>query len=265
MKDAPGVLARSGTRLAIGTLLLASAVAWAQTNGPPAPAREVFWPDSGEECRPVDDPFGVIQPLFQRLVDAAALPTAPLFFFSDEQNSFANSVGGNMPPINRDPEGKVFIGPFLLHVLAQTPDEVAFVLAHEIAHIKFDHSRTRTRRYAEFINHLPDEVRARRHLNDNANSRRRSDREIIKRFDEENAAWLREQEREADREAARLMTRAGFDAAAGAGLLERWGRLDPIRRHGVFHPLNENDPHFERARRVAGTARRIEGGPACRP
>lgn len=251
--------------MALWALLLTTVVAWAQDGRPPDSGEEVFSPDSGEECRPVDDPFGVIQPLFQRLVDAASLPTAPLIFFSEEQDRLAYSVGGSMPPENRDPEGKVFIGPFLLHVAAQQQDEVAFVLAHEIAHIKFDHARLRTRRYVEYVNHLPQQIQGRRHAGMNTASRRRSDREIIERFDEENAAWVRGLEREADREAVRLMTRAGFDAAAGADLVERWGRLDPIRRHAVSHPLNEHDPHFQRARRIAEMAQPIRGGPVCRP
>lgn len=245
-----------------GLLIVA---AWGQGVLPPAPAEDVFSPDSGEECRAIDDPFGVIQPLFQRLVDVSSMPTAPLIFYTGKDDLMSDSIGGNMPPVNRDPEGKVFVGPFLLHVVAQSPDEVAFVLAHEIAHIKFDHSRLKTRRYAEYENHIREHVQGRRHASMNAASGRRSDDEINERLDEEYAAFVRAQEREADRDAVRLMARAGFDAAAGARLMDRWGRIDPNRRHAMFQPLNTHDPPFQRARSIAETASRIQGGPVCGP
>jgi Zn-dependent protease with chaperone function len=116
--------------------------------------------------------------------------------------------------------------------------EMAFVLAHELAHIHLGHAGDRTR-----LNALAGLLGMTNMVVG-----------VVSRFLLDRA-YSREQEFEADETALRFCRRAGYAATAGAAFMERLASLD--RSTGVGHLLDTHPPLAERVsflRSLAATA-----------
>jgi Zn-dependent protease with chaperone function len=117
-------------------------------------------------------------------------------------------------------------------------DQMAFVVAHEMAHIHLGHASDRSRANAvatafRFGNPLLG-----------AGLRMMLDR-----------AFSREQEFEADRTAAIMCANAGYDPAAGGVFLARLAKLD--QSTGVWQILSTHPPMGERVAQIRNTVREI--------
>ena len=130
------------------------------------------------------------------------------------------------------PGGFVFITEPLVDLCAQNPDELAFLLGHEMGHVLCGHARS--------------QLTARTFLN--AVTARLSGAGLMLR-QLLNQGYSRELELEADREGARLAAAAGFDSRAAARALQRLAR-GAGDDAGLAEYFSSHPPLAERVRKL---------------
>jgi predicted Zn-dependent protease len=130
------------------------------------------------------------------------------------------------------PGGFVFITEPLVDLCAQDPDELAFLLGHEMGHVLCGHAKS--------------QLTARTFLN--AVTARLSGAGLMLR-QLLNQGYSRELELEADREGARLAAAAGYDPRAAARALERLAR-GASGDAGLMEYFSSHPPIAERIRKL---------------
>jgi predicted Zn-dependent protease len=130
------------------------------------------------------------------------------------------------------PGGFVFITEPLLDLCAQDPDELAFLLGHEMGHVLRGHARS--------------QLTARTFLN--AVTARLAGAGLMLR-QLLNQGYSRELELEADGEGARLAAAAGFDPRAAARALQRLAR-GASGNAGLMEYFSSHPPLAERVRKL---------------
>jgi predicted Zn-dependent protease len=130
------------------------------------------------------------------------------------------------------PGGFVFITEPLVDLCAQDPDELAFLLGHEMGHVLCRHAKS--------------QLTARTFLN--AVTARLSGAGLMLR-QLLNQGYSRELEMEADREGARLAAAAGFDPRAAARALQRLAR-GAGGNAGLAEYFSSHPPLAERVRKL---------------
>ena len=130
------------------------------------------------------------------------------------------------------PGGFVFITEPLLDLCEQDPDELAFLLGHEMGHVLRGHARS--------------QMTARTFLN--AVTARLSGAGLMLR-QLLNQGYSRELELEADSEGVRLAAAAGFDPRAAARALSRLARVSS-QNAGLREYFSSHPPLAERVRRL---------------
>ena len=130
------------------------------------------------------------------------------------------------------PGGFVFITEPLLDLCAQDPDELAFLLGHEMGHVIRGHARS--------------QLTARTFLN--AVTARLAGAGLMLR-QLLNQGYSRELELEADGEGARLAAAAGFDPRAAARALQRLER-GASGNAGLMEYFSSHPPIAERVRKL---------------
>jgi predicted Zn-dependent protease len=130
------------------------------------------------------------------------------------------------------PGGFIFVTTPLLDLCAGDPHELAFVLAHEMAHVIRGHAREQLAT-GVFLNAVTARLAgAGRML-----------REVLGK------GYSRDLEYEADREGAKLASRAGFDAHAGERSLARLGAVSPDMPEWAEY-LSSHPPFTDRIREL---------------
>ena len=151
------------------------------------------------------------------------------------------AVTADQPTAFALPGGFIFVAGTLLNLCQRDRDEVAFVVAHEMAHVIRRHAIDRV---------LQQKVVSALSL---ASPGRGVLASWIRRlgFQGLERAYSRDQEFEADELGVRLMRAAGFDAAGAIRLLQRFHELDrrpdPL---GVGQYLSTHPPVEDRVRRL---------------
>jgi beta-barrel assembly-enhancing protease len=130
------------------------------------------------------------------------------------------------------PGGFIFITEALLDLCARNRDETAFFLAHEIGHVLRGHAR--------------DHLTANTFLNA-VTSRLPAAGQMLRHVLSQGYSQLHELE--ADREAVRIATTAGFDARASISALKRLAQVSPDRP-GLAEYLSSHPPVSERVREL---------------
>ena len=130
------------------------------------------------------------------------------------------------------PGGFVFITEPLVDLCAQDPDELAFLLGHEMGHVIRGHARS--------------QLTARTFLN--AVTARLAGAGLMLR-QLLNQGYSRELELEADGEGARLAVAAGFDPRAAARALQRLAR-GASGNAGLMEYFSSHPPLAERVRKL---------------
>jgi predicted Zn-dependent protease len=130
------------------------------------------------------------------------------------------------------PGGFVFITEPLLDLCAQDPDELAFLLGHEMGHVLCGHAKS--------------QLTARTFLN--AVTARLTGAGLMLR-QLLNQGYSRELELEADGEGARLAAAAGFDPRAAARALQRLAR-GASGNAGLLEYFSSHPPIAERVRKL---------------
>ena len=146
------------------------------------------------------------------------------FHFSLVRTSLANAYAL--------PGGFVFITEPLVDLCAQDPDELAFLLGHEMGHVLRGHARS--------------QLTARTFLN--AVTARLTGAGLMLR-QLLNQGYSRELELEADGEGARLAAAAGFDPRAAARALQRLAR-GASGNAGLMEYFSSHPPLAERVRKL---------------
>jgi predicted Zn-dependent protease len=214
---------------------------WGSVAGDEAEARSAE-ESFGRECaRELAARFpGPVVPDDQRRLDeiGARLDAAQ----ADPSRSFQfRAVAAPGPNAFALPGGFVFVTDSLLRLCDADTDALAFVMAHEIGHVRLDHARDR------FMADLVFDVVGRR-----VPAAGQVVREMLGK------GYSRDQELEADREAVQLLTAAGFHADGAVRALERLARDAPDRtglaEYVSTHPSLD---HRIRALRGASGARRV--------
>ncbi len=162
-------------------------------------------------------------PLVERLADIGSTLTARL---KDKRRAFSfYCLSGEQPQAFCLPGGFVFVTRAMADLCGDKPDRIAFVLAHEIAHIVEGHALQRLAGGALLQAGMLRAIPAGR-LGALA-------AEFVSK------AYSRDQERTADRFGLRLMRAAGYDGRAAADVFERLAALNPSDRRGGYfatHP-----------------------------
>ena len=147
------------------------------------------------------------------------------------------AVAENHPTAFALPGGFIFVAPSLVELCGADRDELAFVIAHEMAHV--------IRRHA--INRLLSQkaLSAASLASPGARALGPWIRKVGLQWLER--AYSRKQEFEADELGALLMRSAGFEPAAAIRLLQRFARLDqPSDRFGLGPYLSTHPPIEDR-------------------
>jgi beta-barrel assembly-enhancing protease len=126
------------------------------------------------------------------------------------------------------PGGFIFVTAPLLALCAGDPDELAFVLGHEMAHVIRGHAREQLTT-GVFLNAVTARLAGAGHML----------REMLGK------GYSRDLELEADREGAKLAARAGFDAHAGQRSLARLAAVSPEMPEWAEY-LSSHPPFTER-------------------
>ena len=165
----------------------------------------------------------VVAAVGSRLADAVK-DRRRQFHFSLVRASLANAYAL--------PGGFVFITEPLVDLCAQDPDELAFLLGHEMGHVIRGHARS--------------QLTARTFLN--AVTARLAGAGLMLR-QLLNQGYSRELELEADGEGARLAVAAGFDPRAAARALQRLAR-GASGNAGLMEYFSSHPPIAERVRKL---------------
>ena len=131
------------------------------------------------------------------------------------------------------PGGFIFVLEPLVDLCAQDPDAVAFLLAHEIAHVTLGHARSQLTA-ATFLNAVVARLSGAGLLL----------RELLGK------GYSRELELEADREGARLAAAAGFDPRAAARVLQRLALVSG-EHAGLAEYFASHPPFADRIKKLA--------------
>jgi predicted Zn-dependent protease len=157
----------------------------------------------------------------------------------------ATAVTADQPTAFALPGGFIFVAGTLLHLCQRDRDEVAFVVAHEMAHVIRRHAIDRLLQQ-KVLSVLSLASPGRGVLGSGI---RRVGMQGLER------AYSRDQEFEADELGVRLMRAAGFDVAGAVRLLQRFGDLDRRPdRFGVGAYMSTHPPVEDRV----GRLRRLE-------
>lgn len=162
-------------------------------------------------------------PLVERLTDIGGALVGRL---KDKRRTFEfYGLSGDQPQAFCLPGGFVFVTRSIVEVCENQPDRIAFVLAHEIAHIVEGHALQRlaggTLLQAGMRRVIP------------AGKFGTLAAEFVSK------AYSRDQERTADRFGLRLMRAAGYDGRAAADVFERLAERNPSDGRGGYfatHP-----------------------------
>jgi len=145
------------------------------------------------------------------------------------------------------PGGTVLVDARFLRQLELTDDELALVLAHEVAHIAADHPSEKLSFMAEALGRdkAPDATSALREF-----------------FTQESYALLfqptaRLQEREADAIGAAIFLGTRYDPQRALGLFDKLAKLEPA---GRAFESGSHDPAAMRKRSVAGALKALRAG-----
>jgi beta-barrel assembly-enhancing protease len=167
--------------------------------------------DYGRECaREFAKQFsGNVSPRNQEITESVGARLAKAV--KDPRREFRFTVAAS-PQANAFalPGGFIFITESLLNLCENDPNEIAFILAHEIGHILRGHAK----------DHLTANVFLSA-ISSQLSSAGRMIREVLSK------GYSRSMELEADQEAARLVAAAGFDARASIQALNRLAKVSP--------------------------------------
>lgn len=139
------------------------------------------------------------------------------------------------------PGGFVFVTDALVRLCADDRDALAFVVAHEMGHVRLSHARDR------FMADLVFDVVGRR-----VPAAGQVVREMLGK------GYSRHQELEADREAVRLMTAGGFRSDGAVRALERLAQQAPEDAGPASEYFSTHPPLEERIRALRGGSRMLE-------
>jgi beta-barrel assembly-enhancing protease len=183
--------------------------------------------------KPASDPR--LERIGARLAERASAPLCRfqfLAFAGSELNALAL------------PGGFILVAAPLMKLCAESDDELAFAMAHEMAHVVLRHARDRL---------LSRGVMA--VLNSTAASAGGAVMERAAKIFI-NSAYSREQESEADQYAVRLCRRAGFDPSGVVHFFERLLELDPSTDSlaGYFSSHPPTADRLAHARRLASNS-----------
>ena len=139
------------------------------------------------------------------------------------------------------PGGYIFVNTGMIDFV-KSDDELACVIAHELAHVNRRHSLNKLRRNYAFLT-LINEL-----FDDNTSSDRRNDTTA-------KVTWLfleqknsRNNEREADRLGMEWAMKAGYNPSGMVTLWERMEKKYPHQRDALSKMLSTHPPHKERAK-----------------
>jgi beta-barrel assembly-enhancing protease len=144
------------------------------------------------------------------------------------------------------PGGFIFVDVALLDLCARQPDELAFVVGHEMAHVVCGHciERLVARVGIDVVGSLLGRGALGPWM-------RQTGTKLLQ------TAYSRDNELEADELGARLAEAAGYDPAGAIHLLERFGR-----NRNALHPLNDYfTSHPPEHERIASLRRALERKP----
>jgi len=143
------------------------------------------------------------------------------------------------------PGGFVFVTDALLRLCGDDRDALAFVVAHEMGHVRLSHARDR------FMADLVLDVVGRR-----VPAAGQVIREMLGK------SYSRDQELEADREAVRLLTAAGVQADGAVRALEHLAQHSPDQKGlGEYLSTHPSLDHRIRVLRGASRTRRVDTAP----
>ncbi len=152
------------------------------------------------------------------------------------------------------PGGFLFLSDSLLELCGRQPDELAFVVGHEMAHVLRGHAWDRMLNEAM----LRALAAAASRVGQVGVWLRERGLELLR------SAHSREQELDADELGLRLAMAAGFAADGAVLLLQRIGRLRPAPSAFGQYLASHPAPH-ERIARLQSFLRQVPGQPAPRP
>ena len=202
---------------------------------------------------------GAADPAAQALLDGISAALAARVRNQAHRFEVAALPGGE-PTAFALPGGFIFVAPALVELAGRDRDELAFVVAHEMAHVMRRHAIDRLlgQKALSAVSLATPATRA-----------------IAPWLRSVGVRWLekaysREQEFEADELGARLMRAAGFDPAAALRMLARLGALEPradVPSLGAYlsthPPVGERIRHLRERLGLRGeTPRRTGGGEA---
>ena len=187
-----------------------------------------------------EDAHGQTEPNVQALLNAITEPLTK--HVKNRMHRFeVAAVAGNHPTAFALPGGFIFVAPSLVELAEQDRDELAFVIAHEMAHV--------------IKRHAIDRILSQKALS-MASRATPAARSIAPWIRSVGVQWLekaysREQEFEADALGARLMQVAGFDPTGAIRMLERFRALDRSKDPtGLGSYLSTHPPIDDRIQRI---------------
>lgn len=157
------------------------------------------------------------------------------------------AAGGDRPTAFALPGGFIFVAPALVDLTGRSRDELAFAIAHEMAHVIRGHAIERIKLAwgQKALTAVSVATPAGRTIRTVAPWLRRVGVEWLEK------AYSREQEFEADELGGRLMRAAGFDPHGGVRMLERFRRLESAAdAGGIAGYLATHPPVGDRIRHL---------------
>ena len=182
---------------------------------------------------------GPVDPGLQALLDGVAAPLAGRVRNRAHRFEVA-ALAGDEPNAFALPGGYIFVAPALMELAGGGRDELAFIVAHEMAHV--------------IRRHAVDRILSERALKA-VTLASPAARSIAPWVRTAGVRWLekaysRDQEYEADELGGRLLRAAGFDPAGAVRMLERLRALERERTGGLGGWLATHPPAADRIRRL---------------
>ena len=186
-----------------------------------------------------EDARGPVDPAVRAALDDVAAPLAARVRNRTHRFEVAPLPGAE-PNAFALPGGYIFVAPALVDLAGGSRDELAFIVAHEMAHV--------------IRRHAIDRILSQRALKaiTLASPAARSIAPWVRTVGVQwlEKAYSRDQEYEADELGARLMRAAGFDPAGAVRMLQRLGALDRGGASGLGNWLSTHPPTPDRILRL---------------
>ena len=187
-----------------------------------------------------EDARGAVDPAVQAALDDVAAPLAA--HVRNRTHRFeVTPLPGAEPNAFALPGGYIFVAPALVELAGGNRNELAFIVAHEMAHV--------------IRRHAIDRILSQRALKaiTLASPAARSIAPWVRTVGVQwlERAYSQDQEYEADELGGRLMRAAGFDPAGAVRMLERLGALEPGGgASGLGNWLSTHPPTADRIQRL---------------